>query len=147
MMQRSVIALVLTCWMLLGCRERLTTDLSAKPAYREVVGSRYEIVADLVAYGVKRDLQKGAEYVTLIPPPGISGPELAFTIPIVRGSEVTVLKVMQSNRWADADITLLVRLAGTRLPIEHEIRVDLYRGNEGAAGVLLNPKIYRKLAP
>jgi hypothetical protein len=146
MAQRSFTALAFVCCILLGCDERLLTDLSDEPEYKAIVGSRYEIIADLAAYGIKRELNRRAEYITLIPPPGIAGPEVEFEIPVKRGSEVTVLKIVKTNRWPDSNLTLIVRMTGTRLPIEQPIRIDLFRGNEGAAGVLINPKIYRKVA-
>jgi hypothetical protein len=150
MTSRSVIfslALALACPMLPGCRERVTADLTNAPEYKALAGARYQVIAGLVAYGIKRDLQQGPEYVTLIPPPGIAGPEVAFAIPVQRHSEITVLKVLKTNRWPDPDITLLVRIAGTRLPIEHDVMIDLNRGNEVTTGVALNPGIYRRLAP
>lgn len=130
--------------MLLGCEERQVADLSDGPEYKGLVGSRYEIIADLVAYGIRRQLNKGAEYITLIPPPGIAGLEVEFAVPIKRGSVVTVLKIVKTNRWPDSDLTLIVHLAGTPMPIEGQIRIDLFRGNEGGAGTLMNQKIYRK---
>ncbi|MDQ2988103.1 MAG: hypothetical protein M3R60_03250 [Pseudomonadota bacterium] len=56
-------------------------------------------------------------------------------------------KVLKSNRWPDPDMTLQVELAGTRLPVETVITIDLFRGNEGPATVQLNPRIYRRMAP
>jgi hypothetical protein len=44
-------------------------------------------------------------------------------------------------------MTLEVALAGTRLPVDTQIIIDLFRGNEGPGAVQLNPRIYRRIAP
>lgn len=66
-------------------------------------------------------------------------------MPVQIGSTITVLKVYRTNRWPDPDMTLGVRVEGTRMPVDAPIRMDLYRGNEGDGEVGLNPDIYRKL--
>jgi hypothetical protein len=146
MARRFILFLTLVCCSLLGCEERLSADLSNEPEYKSFIGSRYEVTADLVAYAIKRTLNRKAEYMTLIPPPGIAGPEVEFTIPVNRGSEVTILRVVKTNRWPDPDLTLIVRLADTRIPPQLPVRIDLFGGNERAGGVLMNPAIYRKSA-
>jgi hypothetical protein len=145
MAHRSLFALITASCMLAACDARMVADLGNTPAYKGVVGSRYEVVGALDAYGVKLDLQAGPDYVALIPPPGVSGPEIAFTVPVARGSTVTVLQVFKTNRWQFQDVTLIVALEGTRLPIRSDIHLDLFRGNEGPGKTLLNPAIYRKL--
>jgi hypothetical protein len=38
-------------------------------------------------------------------------------------------------------------LIRTRMPVETEIKIDLFRGNEGQGNTGLNPRIYRPIAP
>lgn len=125
--------------------EQKHTDVSANAVYKEQIGRQYEVVGRVDAYGIRPHSQAAVTYVTLIPPPGIGGPEVGFRIPVVAGSKVTVTKVLKTNRLLDPDMTFEIGLAGTKLPAEMPIRIDLFRGNEGDSALQLNPGIYRKL--
>jgi hypothetical protein len=124
--------------------ERLD-DVSGEPGFRDLIGQQYELAGAVDAYGISLDYSsEHVMYIALIPPPGIAGPEVEFSVPLEPGSRVTILKVLRSNRFPDPDMTFEVRLEGTRMPVDVPVRVDLFRGNEGAGPVGLNPKIYRK---
>lgn len=131
---------------LAGCDERFA-EVSSDPQYRQMVGTRYEVVGALVAYGIREHSKAAVRYITLIPPPGIAGSEVGFNLPIKPGSRVTVLKVLKSNRWPDPDLTLEIQLTGTQMPVDAVVRIDLFRGNEGKDGAQLNPLIYHRIAP
>jgi hypothetical protein len=128
----------------LSIEEKLT-DVSERPENMKEIGLRYEVIGPVDAYGIRRSSQSQVEYVTLIPPPGIAGSEVGFRIPVVGGSKVVVTKVFKTNRWPDPNMTLEVRLEGTKLPVDVPTRIDLFRGNEGSSGLQLNPNIYRRL--
>jgi hypothetical protein len=146
MRQFFICMLALAGAVLVGCMQERLDDVSNEPEYKEVLGARYEVISSVDAFGIRDTSVSEVEYVTLIPPPGIEGYEVAFRLPIKVGSKVTVLSVMKSNRWPDPNMTLIVQVDGTIMPTKKEIRIDLFRGNEGEGkGVLLNPKIYRKL--
>ncbi|WP_306394192.1 hypothetical protein [Telluria beijingensis] len=132
--------------LLLGCdmRER-HHDASAEPHSRNALGARYVVVGPLDAYGVRQDPQAPVEHVTLIPPPGVDGPEVDFRMPVPMGATVTVLKVMRTNRLFDPEMTFIVALEGAALPVNAPVRIDLFRGNEGEGRLQLNPAIYRRL--
>ena len=130
---------------LVGCDVRFS-DVSKDPKFRHLVGARYEVIGTLDAYGIRNHSKAAVEYTTLIPPPGIAGSEVGFCIAIEPKSEITILKVLKSNRWPDPDLALEVRLTGTEMLIE-PVRIELFRGNEGPGGAQLNSRIYRRTAP
>lgn len=121
------------------------TDVSERPENRKEIGIRYEVIGRVDAYGIRPHSQAQVEYVTLIPPPGIAGPEVGFRAPVVAGSQVLITKVLKTNRWPDPAMTLEIKLEGTKLPADVPTRIDLFRGNEGSGALQLNPTIYRKM--
>jgi hypothetical protein len=144
----SKLSIVVTIAMatLPGCTwEQRLDDVSNEPKFKSVVGSRYVVARAVAAYGIREHSGAAVDYITLIPPPGIDGPEVGFRMPVRIGSTITVLKVYRTNRWPDPDMTLGVRVEGTQMPVDAGIRMDLFRGNEGEGEVGLNPDIYRKL--
>jgi hypothetical protein len=145
-MRRILLLMMIALDALAGCDQRFA-DVSNDPRFRQSVGARYTVVGAVDAYGIRRHSKAPVDYVTLIPPPGIAGSEVGFRIRIEPGSTITVRKVLKSNRWPDPDMTLQVKLAGTRMPVETVITIDLFRGNEGPGIVQLNPRIYRRIAP
>lgn len=131
--------------ILSGCTDEETReDVSSQPMYSELIGNRYEILKPLHAYGIRRHSDAPVQYIVLMPPPGVEGSEIGFDVAVKPGATFEILKVTKTNRWPDANITLVVRLDGAPLPVDKPIHVDLFRGNEGQGTVLLNPAIYRK---
>jgi hypothetical protein len=130
---------------LLGCGVHFA-DVSNDSRFRPMVGTRYEVVGALNAYGIREHPGAEVDYITLIPPPGIAGSEVGFNIKIAPRSRITVLKVLKSNRWPDPDLTLEIQLTGTHMPVQAVTRIDLFRGNEGEDVAQLNPRIYRRIA-
>ena len=138
--------------LLAGCDTRETyEDVSAEARSRDVIGTRYEVVGPVEAYGYRLHSQAPVEEVILIPPPGISGPEIGFQIPVRRGATVTVRKVVRTNRVFDNEMNLEVELQGTPMPfsvpVTAPVTIELFRGNEGDGYLQLNPKFYRRLPP
>jgi hypothetical protein len=84
--------------------------------------------------------------LTLIPPPGMEGSEVEGVFVVPRGSKITIKKAYLSNRLIDNPITFEVSVHGAELPYDVPIRIDLFSGNENAAGDGLNPHIYKLVA-
>lgn len=141
-----LLLVVIAIGALAGCEERFA-DVSHDPRFRQLVGTRYQVVDAVDAYGIRHHSKAPVEYITLIPPPGIAGSEVGFRVRIEPRSTITVLEVLKSNRWPDPDLTLEIQLTGTAMPVETVIMIDLFRGNEGDGVAQLNPRIYRKIAP
>lgn len=125
--------------------EQRLDDVSNEPKFKNLVGTRYLVVRPVDAYGIRKHSGAAVDYITLIPPPGIAGPEVGFQTPVQTGSTLTIVKVYRSNRWPDPDMTLGVRVEGTQMPVDASIRIDLFRGNEGSGEVGLNADIYQRL--
>jgi hypothetical protein len=129
-----------------GCDTRETyEDVSAEARSMAVIGTRYEVVGPVEAYGYRRHSQAPVDKVALIPPPGIEGTTIGFNIPVRQGSTVTVRKVIRTNRVFENKMNLEVDLQGMPLPVDAPVTIELMRGNEGDGYLQLNPKIYRKL--
>ncbi len=129
-----------------GCFEEQLDDVSKDPKFNQIVGLRYKVVGAVDGYGIRKHSKAEIDYITLIPPPGIQGVQIAFRTPIKVGSTITVLKIFRTNRFFDPNMSIVIQLEGTQMPIDKIIRVDLFRGNEGQGLGQLNPSIYRQLS-
>ena len=136
--------MVVALGLVAACDERFE-DVSKDPKFKNIVGTRYEIIGSVDAYGIRAHPKAPVEYITFIPPPGIEGYEVDFRLPITPGSIITVVQVLDSNRWPDPSLTFAIELQGTKMPVEVPIRIDLFRGNEGQGRAQLNPDIYRQI--
>lgn len=144
---KKILPLILAAFgVLQGCSGEKLKDVSDDPKIKPFVGSQYEVVGLVYAYGIREHSKAPVDLITLIPPPGIEGSEVGFRTPVRVGSRITVLKVLKTNRVLDPDMDFVVRLEGTELPTEAIIRIELFRGNEGTGFLQLNPAIYRKLS-
>ena len=138
-------AFVFVSITLAGCSKEVLTDVSSQISYRQIVGTNFEVIGRLDAYGIRDHSSAPVKYVTLIPPPGIAGSQIAFVREVPRGTKATVTHVLQSNRLLDPQMTLLVRIESTDSQLSIPARIDLFRGNEGKGAAGLNPSLYRKL--
>ena len=140
--------LILAAIVPAGCSEVVLTDRSADPRYAPLIGTRYEIVGNLAAYGIRDHSNAPVEYVTLVTAPGFAGPEVAFHRWIRPGSRFEILQVLETNVVFDCDIVFAVRLEDAPVPLPPGIPVhlDVNRGNEaGGCEPRLNPAVYRSL--
>jgi hypothetical protein len=138
--------LLLMIGMLSGCSaEVVLTDVSDSPKNRPLIGTRYAVVGNVDAYGIRQHPHGEVKYITLVPPPGFTGWERGFKVQLEYGSIVTIAKVMRTNRWLDSRDAFIVTVAGTQMPVDVETRLELFRDNEGGGRLQLNPTIYRKI--
>lgn len=144
-MTKLAIPFLVSLLGLLGCSDESRIDVSQQDEFRRFVGMRYEVIGSVDAYGIRPHSQAAVEYVTLIPLPGIEGPEVGFRIQLQMGSKLTVQKVIETNRVFDPNMSYEILLEGTQLPTTTPVRLDLFRGNEGESPLQLNPKLYRNL--
>jgi len=114
---------------------------------QELIGTRYKIVDDIRAYGVRPHSSAPADYVVLTAPPGFAGPEVAFEEMIQRGAVITVSGVLKTSRIFENPYTLIVQLDSTALRTALPVKVALYGNNEGPTRLSLNPAFYQRLAP
>lgn len=135
---------VLILMMASACTETKYTDVSTQPGYQEMVGATYTIVKPIGAYGIRQHSKAPIESISIVPPPGIEGPEVGFRVEIPSGSTMTVLGVYESNRFFDGSISLEVKFEGVALPENVPIHVDLMRGNQGDKKLSLNPAVFRR---
>jgi hypothetical protein len=131
---------------LAACRVGPAEEITSTKPYADLIGAKYSVVADkLYAYGVYESLDnKSLSYVTLIPPPGVGGPEFAFRRHIPKGQVITIVSAWRHFILLESGVYYLVALGNSDLPQGTPIRLELSRGNEGV-GADLNPAIYRKL--
>ena len=127
----------------IGCSSR---DVSDKPEFAAMIGREYRVIGDVDAYGIKLDLQdKDVSYVTLIPPPGIGGPEVAFERRLPKGQVFRIKSAMWQFKPFDNGTEYLIELEDSDLPRGIEVRLELFRGNE-SGDTDLNPRLYARLA-
>ena len=97
--------------------EEKLVDVSSQDKYRHLIGSKFEVIGRVDAYGIRDHSGAPADYVTLMPPPGIGGSQIAFVRSVPSGSKVTVTKILKTNHVFDPDKTLLVHLEALQEPI------------------------------
>ena len=131
--------------LLQGCTQESAIDVSKDPKFQARIGEEYEVIGALDAYGIRTHSGSQVQYITLIPPPGIEGPEIGYMTPVAAGSRIRILAILRTNRLFDPRMTLLVHLEGTLLPIETPIRIEMYRGNQGSDPNDLNPAVFRRV--
>jgi hypothetical protein len=133
--------------LLAGCGKETHEDVSAEPRSREIIGTRYEVIGQVHAHGIRPHSQAPVEHVVLLPPPGIAGTMIAWREPVRKGSIITVRKVVRTNRLFDGNMNLDVDLEGTPLPVSAPVTVQLMRENKGEGYLQPNPAVFRKLPP
>ena len=116
-----------------GCSSRIEyTDVSGDPEYAPIVGTRYEVVGNLTAYGVRRDYGGPVGWVTAKTAPGFDGPEAGFRHWVPPGTMLTVRRVLDSNVLDACQLVLEVEFDARWRPWSADlpVRVPLY----GATG-------------
>jgi hypothetical protein len=128
-----------------GCTKPAVVDLSLTGQYAQVVGSEYDVISEVDAYGIYEDLdRKVIAYIELIPGVGISGPEVAFKKRIAKGQKIKVLSAWRERKLLYSDVYYVVALQDEGLPRDIQVRIGLSRGNEGG-GAELNPHVYERI--
>lgn len=130
--------------ILAACSETTYADVSIQPGYREMVGATYTIVGPVTAYGIRKHSKAAIESISIIPPPGIEGPEVGSRMSVPLGSTLTVIGVYESNRIFDPSLSFEVELNGVVLPAALPVRIHLMRGNQGADKLSLNPAVFQR---
>ncbi|MNM86851.1 hypothetical protein D3C81_990160 [compost metagenome] len=130
---------------LIGCYSEKFIDISNEEGYSKLIGKTYEITGPIIGHGIRKHSNAPVDYVTLMPPPGIGGHQIAFANLVPIGSKIKIVKVLKSNRLIDSDITLIIEVYEGDFTSNVPIRIDLTRGNEGSKSTLLNEKFYRKI--
>jgi hypothetical protein len=143
---RIIMRCLLLVVALASCTYR-EDDVSNRPQAREFIGTKYKVAHDILAYGVRPHSRADAEYIVITAPPGFSGPEVAFEETVHTGAEVTVLKVLKTNRLLDDPYTVIVRLDHTNLHTTLPIKLELFNTNVGASALSLNPEFYQRIEP
>jgi hypothetical protein len=143
---RIIMLCLLLAAALASCTYR-ENDVSNHPQARELIGTKYKVVQDIRAYGVRPHSGAEAQYIIITAPPGFSGPEVAFEDTVHAGAELTVLKVLKTNRLLDDPYTVIVRLDRTDLHSALPIQLELFNTNVGASALSLNPAFYQRIEP
>jgi hypothetical protein len=108
-------------------------DVSDHRQARSLIGTKYKIVQDIRAYGVRPHSRADAEYVVITAPPGFSGPEVAFEETVHAGAEITVLRVLKTNNLLDNPYILIVQLDDAHLHTNLPVKLELLGNNSGLA--------------
>ena len=131
---------------LAACSEGPPENLTSTKPYADLIGARYEVIADDVhAYGIYESASdKTLARVTLMAGAGIGGPEIAFRRQVPKGRVFTLLSAWRKQLLFEDVIYYRVSVDDSDLPRDIPIEVDLSRGNEGI-GTDLNRKVYRRI--
>ena len=143
--QRRIVlfAMAFLSGVCVGCSTR---DVSGEPAFAKVIDDEYRIVGDVDAYGIKKDLNdREAAFVELIPPPGISGPEVVFKKRLTKGQTFRIRSVRRRFALFENGIEYVVDLRDPDLRQGIEVRIALMRGNKSGPAEL-NSKLYQRLS-
>ena len=133
-------------------------DSTHEPKYKDALGKVYVTLQELEAFGIRRTIARdivAADYVLIMTPRGISGPEVTQTKPIPIGTRVRVVGVMTHELKLMGTVRYVVELEGFDLGFAagREIRINdaqafkMYRKHEekGRAPEL-NPEFFRLIS-
>lgn len=106
-------------------------DISGLTPYAEIIGRTYQVVGDVSASAIYTDGEQ-PEYVMLHPRSiAVTGPEVAFTRPVVRGQTFRIVGAWMIDTAVDDTIYYLVEMTGNpfsplpvRLPLDYNPSVD-----------------------
>ena len=125
----AVIGVALAVWALdyLIARPIPLVDVSAQPQYSTILGKRFRTQRDLLAIGytVDRDYKKQIDYVTLVLPPGFSGPEVVARGELPKGSVLEVIGVLKGDTSLMTRISYLVSRVGAAPPMDGRMILDV----------------------
>jgi hypothetical protein len=150
--QLSVIVLLFT---MSGCVQLAEVDSTAAPQFKDSVGDVYTTVQDLEAFGIRRKIAKNvrdADYILVLSPRGIGGPEVTKTEIIPAGTRMKIVGVMTHKSKLFPATMYVVSLENFTLSFGEgkEIRIDdaiAFRMYEKSASVSsapkLNPEFFR----
>lgn len=123
-------------------------DVSAEKPYANMIGRRYEVIADhLDAYGVFKEIGKPElDVVELIAlRPGVGGVEYAFRRNVPKGRVVRIVSARHRPVLFERGIYYLVEVENWDLPAGIPVELALSRDNEGE-GAELNPTVFKRLS-
>ena len=106
-------------------------DVSAEPEYANVIGKRFRTQQDLIAIGVsvdrihKMQVDKQVDYITLVPLPGFSGPEVITKERLQQGAVLEVVGVLKGGFRLISRIKYVVRSRDVATAGSAPITVDV----------------------
>lgn len=117
-----------------------------------VVGRRFEVRQDLLAYGIKRSLPSSHyDYVVLHPKPGIGGPEVVDLGLVPAGTTLEVVELVGLGPRIFGREFYRVRLQGSAAArfegrdLRLASRRTFHVGSDAEGHPILNPAYFRKL--
>jgi hypothetical protein len=88
-----------------ACAKRNVDELTFTTPYSNFIDAEYRVIAKVKAYGIYESLdRKVVSHITLIPGPGIAGPEVAFERQIKTGQKIKILSAWQAHNLLQDDI-------------------------------------------
>ena len=147
-MNKLLIAVAFTCAASATSCAGGYRDVSEKSKYKQFIGQKYEIIADLDAYGVRENSGQPEKNVILIPGhTAIGGPEIGFVNRLAEKSKVTITGVSMGKAWLGCDVVFVVKLEedGKQIYQDLPVMIEMLRGNEHNNCTTLNPEIYRRI--
>jgi hypothetical protein len=156
---KSLLALLVCCSLLLlgGCVQLAEVDSTREPKYKEALGRVYLTLQELEAFGIRRTLARDvvdADYVLILTPRGISGPEVTQTKLIPAGTRLRVVGVMTHKFKLMGTVMYVVELEGFDLgfAVGRAIRINdamgfkmYHQPRQKDQAPELNPEFFRLL--
>ena len=157
---KPFLALLVCCSLLLlgGCVQLKEVDSTTDPKYKEALGKVYVTLRELEAFGIRRTIARevvDADYVLILTPRGISGPEVTQTKLIPAGTRLRVVGVMTHKLKLAGTIRYVVALenfdlgfaAGKEIRINDAQAFMMYREpREKGHAPELNPEFFRLIS-
>lgn len=141
--------------LLSGCVQLAEVDSTHEAKYKEALGKVYVTLQELEAFGIRRTIARdvvATDYVLVMTPRGISGPEVTQTKLIPVGTRVRIVGVMTHELKLMGTVRYVVELEGFDLGFAagREIRINdaqafkMYRKTkEKGRAPELNPEIFK----
>jgi hypothetical protein len=109
------VTILLSCLLLLGCSPKDPIDISDDPEFASVIGLQFKSLEDLLAIGYTNDANYKPilDFVSIVPKPGFSGPEVIFRDNLPQGQVLEVVGVLSSDNFLPRELFYKVKILGS----------------------------------
>ncbi|WP_027950616.1 hypothetical protein [Haliea salexigens] len=141
---KTILALLVV--VIAGCNQKFE-DISSSPEFRSMIGTKYVVKKALLIHGVTPDIgQEHVQYFAITRTPGMGGPEVLSSEPLVVGSVVLVTKVERcSNCLFGSPIHIVVELIAGTLSPQVPVRIYQLRSIKENGDVFLTSEYFERI--
>jgi hypothetical protein len=141
---KTILALLVV--VIAGCNQKFE-DISLSPEFSSILGTKYVVKKALMIHGVTADIgQENVQYFAITRTPGMGGPEVVSSEPLVVGSVVLVTKVERcSNCLFGSPIHVVVELIADTLSPQVPVRIYQLQSRKDNGDLSLTSEYFEQI--